>query len=720
MNRTSATQFCRSKLDSFGLDSWKIRLTTDPNVPFLGLCDHGKSTIILNAHHIDIHPESEVINTILHEIAHSLTPGHAHDEVWAAKAKSIGCDNTLPCSHLGIPDAILDAIRSGANIEMTVEEEIQVIRRPKYEIKRLQEVCPFCGKPAKEKFNKETVDRAGNKIILITLECFHIITKVVPKGTPFESMVSNFWKDEIRACAHEWNKHQCIKCHEYRLMPFQVVGSRFIESALALQKGCLVADDMGLGKTVQALSYPRFNQKGVPFLVITKSAVTYQWFAQIIRWLGKEYFSQIIRTGKDPILPYFKSYIIPYDLLRRMPVEKIDWLRDNIKLVILDECQQIKNPDSSRTQEVRKICKNPELKVIELSGTPWKNKGSEFFPALNLIDPMKFWSYDRYIRDWVDFYWEGNKKKMGGIKNVGKFKEHTNNLIIRREFNEVIEDFPQINRMRVPVKLDEFTQTTYDDAVSEFVDWYNDYVLEGTEDQINGIELLGKMARMRHICGLAKIPATLGFIEEFVNDTDKKLVVFVHHLDVAKLINAALVDTNKTSNEDWHDLAQVMKDESMPVFMYHSGLNGIERADLQNKFNSTKRCIMIASTLACGEGVDLQSCSDSILHERQWNPQNEEQATPGRFRRIGQEAKVINITVPHAEDTMDDHIDMIIERKRGYFHPVMNKSEMKSVWGDAEMGKALASLIVAKHNEKFKGKKKMTGKTRMNFIEQAI
>ena len=34
----------------------------------------------------------EIKNTVLHEIAHALTPGHNHDHVWQAKAVSIGCD----------------------------------------------------------------------------------------------------------------------------------------------------------------------------------------------------------------------------------------------------------------------------------------------------------------------------------------------------------------------------------------------------------------------------------------------------------------------------------------------------------------------------------------------------------------------------------------------------------------------------------------------------
>jgi len=723
MDRATATRLCREALDKHNLSDWGIAVTNDPRHSFLGMTMYRDKKIILNAFHIDIHPDLEVIDTILHEVAHVLCPGQGHNEIWQAKAKELGA-STLPCSHLDFPEAIIDAIRSGHMVEVTVEEETHVIRRPKYTVTRLQDKCPDCGKVAVEKFSIEAVDREGNQVKMITLECFHIIKKIIPKGTPYETMVRNFWKPEIAACKHDWptkeevkaaktqqitiSTNKCRNCGEFKMFDFQVVGARSAETGLAMQKGFGIFDDMGLGKTVQALAILKFHaDKYSPTMVVTKSAIKFQWFKEAIAWLGPEYIAQIISTSRDYLMPGLKLYVIPYDLLRRFPREKLHAL--GIKLVILDEVQQIKNPDSSRTQEVRKLVSaNTECKVLPLSATPWKNRGGEFFPALNLIDPIKFYSHQAFLDNHVEFYFQGSKRKMGGIRNPKKFKEFVSNLLIRREYNEVMDEFPDVNRMKLNVQLDELHQASYDDSESDFVDWYNEHVIGGEEDKISGIEILAQMARMRHVTGLAKIPATLSFIEEFVETTDKKLVVFVHHKDVGYLMANALKNTNKETNPDWYELALLLKEEGIQVFAYTSAHTGKpEGYDLQEKFNATQRCIMIASTLACGEGLNLQTCADSVLHERQWNPQNEDQATPGRFRRIGQVSGVINITCPEAEGTIDLDLDFIVEDKRKNFHLAMNKGEAVPVWSENDFAKELAARIVAKH----KAKKDKAGNT---------
>lgn len=45
------------------------------------------------------------------------------------------------------------------------------------------DLCPYCGKVAKEKFSFDGVDKEGNPFRLITLECFHVLKKALPKVT---------------------------------------------------------------------------------------------------------------------------------------------------------------------------------------------------------------------------------------------------------------------------------------------------------------------------------------------------------------------------------------------------------------------------------------------------------------------------------------------------------------------------------------------------------
>jgi hypothetical protein len=80
---------------------------------------------------------------------------------------------------------------------------------------------------------------------------------------------------------------------------------------------------------------------------------------------------------------------------------------------------------------------------------------------------------------------------------------------------------------------------------------------------------------------------------------------------------------------------------------------------------------------------------------------NEDQATPGRFKRIGQKSPIINVTCVQAEGTVDEHLDFIVETKRNEFHKVMNKGQVAQ-WVESDIIRDLAKTIVAKHKEKAK------------------
>ncbi len=688
MERVKATELLRAELNKYGLQNWSIRLNQNPDSGFLGLCSYKDKCIILSAHHIDIHPDPDVINTIKHEVAHALTPGCGHNEIWEAKAREIGCDNTLPCSNLSLSPQVIDAIRSGATVEVTFDE--QVIRTPKYNITRLQDKCEYCGKVAKS-VKEVTIpisDETKPNLKYITLECGHMLVKQIPKGTPFHL----FQLGGDPNCSHAWNKNTCDKCGRKRPYEFQLDGMAFGEVALAVNSGVGFFDEMGLGKTIQAMGVVKYNPKLWPTLWIVKSGLKFQFSSQILNWMGDEHVPQIVQTSKDYLIPGLKHYIVGYDMLvpkvRQLKSGKTSvsgfditqFERVGIKCVVMDECQQIKNVDSTRTQMVRKIVKG--RKVIALSGTPWKNRGGELFPVMNMLDPLKFNSEEGFKRNHVSYYWQGNIRKEGGIKNIERFKELTKDILIRRERTEVMSELPLVNRTKLLVKMDPTQESIYDEAVDEFVKWY-----EAQAENIQGMMIIAAMQKMRHLVALAKIPSTMDYLDEFVEDTDRKIVVFAHHKDVQDML---LEECKERYGKE------------MPVLRIVSTMNGQERYETQELFNKSPRAILIASTLAAGEGLNLQTCADCIIHERQWNPANEEQAE-GRFIRIGQTATSVNAIYTHLEGltTIDPQLDGIVERKRVQFHSAMNKSEYHS-WSEDNIIKELAESIVKAHKAKKK------------------
>jgi predicted SprT family Zn-dependent metalloprotease len=70
---------------SFKWDNAKTRL---------GACHHRNSTITLSKHFAALNGEAETRDTVLHEIAHALTPGAAHGPRWKKTAVRIGARPT--------------------------------------------------------------------------------------------------------------------------------------------------------------------------------------------------------------------------------------------------------------------------------------------------------------------------------------------------------------------------------------------------------------------------------------------------------------------------------------------------------------------------------------------------------------------------------------------------------------------------------------------------
>lgn len=462
--------------------------------------------------------------------------------------------------------------------------------------------------------------------------------------------------------------------------PFQIEGIQFAE-----QSGgrCLIGDEMGLGKTIQALGFLKLHPELCPALFVVKAVAKLQWFSETIRWCGLEYASQIIPDSKTPIIPGFKTYIITYDLLRRLNEATKSSL--NVKTVVLDECQQIKNHLSTRAKEVQMLCKNVEH-IIALSGTPIKNNAGEYFTILNLLKPRRFPYYADFIRTYCDAYDSGWGTKVGGLRNADYFHTQTQDFIIRRTREQVAPEIPKISRNFFHVELQKKYEKAYQQAQEELEE---EYLAEGEVDMQLAIV---KMTKLRHIVGFNKINPTVDFLEEFLLDREPeaKIVVFTHHIDVTDTLISNIKEMLRANNLDVN-IQRISSDQSQDA-----RAQAVE--DLRNDIKSR---ICIASTLAAGESLNLQFVNDCILMERQWNPANEEQVE-GRFLRLGRidESKPVTGTYMIASGTIDEFFTELVEQKRAIVASTLDNKEIP--WDQQSLMKELLDVIVAKGGKRWK------------------
>lgn len=698
------------------IPDWGFKFNNRLNA--LGVCDYNTKTIYISR--VAEKQTLEMVrDTILHEIAHALTPGDGHGFQWADKCKELGCKpfalfhesdydrnrllpstknntNTSDSNSTIIPNGmdsvqvneekvndndnhsgLVSSISNGSKPDRNSNPDVQYNSSDQNSSNEKVEGTPyFCGNCLKE----ETVQKIIGKFA--RLSCKHLViykTHVIVPIVPKDNFLEDFFNKKTGD----------------RAKPFQVEGIKFIEHS---GFKCLIADEMGLGKTIQALGgLKQFEAKFCPCLIIVKSSLKIQWFVQILNWLGPDFIPQIIEDGKNLPVEGFNVYIASYDIFRRFSTKvvkttKSDYgheitkeVKENpfydfpFKGVILDEVQSIKG-NSKRTDEVRRICDNRES-ILALSGTPIKNNAAEYFTILNILRPDLFPTLKGYLSQWVEVEIKKGIPSYKGIRYPEDFKEYTKDFVIRRTREEVLPDLPKINRIFYHVDFETAKlKSQYEAAENDFIRMME----SGAKRDV--VNIIAAITVARHLVGIGKIIPTVDKIKEFLDNTDRKVIVAAHHEDVQKTI------VNLTS--------EYCKEIGKPLPMhYHSGLNSNQRQDLINDFVTSKAQILLGSTLAMGEGVDkLQRvCHDLIFVERQWNPANEEQFE-GRLVRMGQESDHIDGIYMVVTGTIDEYFTDIVESKRRYMKQALEGKDIG--WSEAGLLQELYEAIASKGRKK--------------------
>ena len=151
--------------------------------------------------------------------------------------------------------------------------------------------------------------------------------------------------------------------------------------------GYMLAADPGTGKTINSLALSTCLEADCTVIISPKNALDRVWGATLDT-LFKEPVDYWVSSSDEPLVMGKKFYVFHYEQLDRA-VEFFRKYKTRKPMVILDECHNMNEIDSLRTQLFVELCKVMVAQhVLWMSGTPIKAIGKEVVPLLKTIDPF--------------------------------------------------------------------------------------------------------------------------------------------------------------------------------------------------------------------------------------------------------------------------------------------------------------------------------------------
>ena len=430
------------------------------------------------------------------------------------------------------------------------------------------------------------------------------------------------------------------------LRPYQERGFKWLHTNIKKGFGCCMADDMGLGKTIQVISFI-LNQKQTgalkqPALVVCPTTLLGNWVKEI------KTFAPEIQTsvyhGVERELDTKADVIITTYAILRIDIEQIK--KQKWSMVIIDEAQNIKNPDTSQTQAVKQIKADTK---IAMTGTPVENKLTELWSIFDFINR----GYLGSLRDFQKGY-AIPIEKFKQTNRAEKLRLAISPFILRRLKTDksIISDLPD------KVVLNEYCYLTKTQAAL-----YQSVLDNLMSDiaKLNGINRRGMIFKLitalKQICNHPYQYLKTGDISKDVSGKSEKLVSITKQ--ILENNEKTLIFTQY--KEMGNILSTILNDELgvNPLF-FHGSLNTTQRENLIKDFqNNDDSKVMILSLKAGGTGLNLTAATNVIHYDLWWNPAVEDQATD-RTYRIGQDKNVMVhrfVTLGTFEEKIDEMIN---------------------------------------------------------------
>lgn len=443
------------------------------------------------------------------------------------------------------------------------------------------------------------------------------------------------------------------------LRPYQEQGLSWLKFLDEIGSGGVLADDMGLGKTIQTIALLlgiKQERKSLTALIVAPTSVVSNWRRELERfaptltvalWHGARRRDQEDELGKADVI------ITSYALLRR----DIDLLTAlELDYAILDEAQNIKNPQSATAQAARELRAKRRL---ALTGTPIENRLAEIWSIFEFVSPGLLDKLPKFEERFARPIDQGDSKKAKRLRAI------IHPFILRRTKLEVAKDLPPKIESNKIIDMTQDQRAVYAQVMRE------------VRAQVMGeVERVGVAKSQIHIlAGLTKLrqaacdPRLLGLPRQFSHDDSAKLVALRELVAEAESGGHKVLVFSQFVSMLKH-IASAL-DEDRMKYEYLDGSTMDRPARIDAFQNDPTIPVFLISLKAGGSGLNL-TAADTVVHfDPWWNPAVEDQASD-RAHRIGQK-KVVNVYRLVAAGTIEEKILELKDKKKELMNSVLTE-----------------------------------------------
>ncbi|MCA0892558.1 DEAD/DEAH box helicase [Microbulbifer agarilyticus] len=461
------------------------------------------------------------------------------------------------------------------------------------------------------------------------------------------------------------------------LRPYQHDGLNWLAFLQGYGFGGILADDMGLGKTLQTLALIQHMKESgsltAPALVIAPTSLTGNWLHEAAKFTPELQVTLIHgphREGAFTQIAHSDLVITTYPLLAR----DYEHYRDHaFSLLVLDEAQAIKNPNTKVAEHVRRIRSATRLC---LSGTPLENHLGELWALMDFALPGLLGgakAFQQAYRNPIENHGD-HERQQELARKVRPF-------MLRRTKSEVVADLPPKTESMQYVELGSKQRSLYESVRISMEKRIRDLVASQGLGK-SQIEFLDALLKLRQTCidpRLVKLEmaagiqesAKLNWLEENLPqllEEGRSILIFSQFTQVLKLIEQQL------------DEQQVE----------YSKLTGQTRNRQQaiDRFQNGDVRVFLISLKAGGAGLNL-TAADVVIHmDPWWNPAVENQATD-RAHRIGQD-KPVFVYKLIAADTVEERIQKMQQHKQALADALFDATQAQQL---PKSGEELLGLL---------------------------